>query len=420
MDNTIRWQRGAEPVQPLRIAVAGAGTRAGVHLEAIATLPRYWRLVGVCDVRPERAQEAGGLYDAPAYADPLTMLDETKPDALYVVVPPDGHHPLTLAAAERGIHVITEVPISISLALADLMIEACHKAGVVLEVAESVLRSPREQLRQEVMRRGLLGPPTLGRMTYGSGSYHGMSGVLALLGGTPESAWGWAHDLPTVPYLDFTGVAKQEHDWEAGTFRWPDDKAAGQPGPTLLYEHPPRPFSRSTNGWEVVGPRGLLVGEELVLLDEGGGRPRERRFAIREEMVPAGGMEMVGRAVLDTDPPVVWENPLVGRWEPTKSGRPGTQSAAWQLVSFYESIVEKRPAWYGAAAGRRDIELLIALRDSARRGSVPVDLPLRGTTAHEEGLHEQYRRTYGHDPVREWREALTKLYPRGGITHGVL
>jgi hypothetical protein len=117
---------------------------------------------------------------------------------------------------------------------------------------------------------------------------------------------------------------------------------------------------------------------------------------------------------------VVWENPLLGRWTPVEKGRPGDLSAAWQLVSFYESIVEKKPAWYGAAAGRRDIELLIALRDSARHGSLSVDLPLRETTAHEEALHEQYRHTYGHDPVHEWREALTKLYPRGGITHGVL
>ena len=49
-----------------------------------------------------------------------------------------------------------------------------------------------------------------------------------------------------------------------------------------------------------------------------------------------------------------------------------------------------------------------------------MDLPLRSVTTHEEALHEQYRRTYGHDPLAEWREALTKLYPRGGITHGVL
>src|SRR4051794_24142788 len=98
-----------------RIAVAGAGARAQNHLTAIARLPRYWQLAGVSDVRADRAAAAGEQFGAPAFADPLRMLDETRPDALFVVVPPDGHHPLAMAAAERGIHVVCEVPISISL-----------------------------------------------------------------------------------------------------------------------------------------------------------------------------------------------------------------------------------------------------------------------------------------------------------------
>ncbi|MGH2352227.1 MAG: Gfo/Idh/MocA family protein, partial [Chloroflexota bacterium] len=111
-NHDLRANPGAQP--PLRIAVAGAGTRAQVHLAAIASLPAYWQLAGVCDVRPERAEAAGRQYDVPNFGDPISLLEQTHPDALYVVVPPDGHHPLTLAAAERGIHVITEVPISIT------------------------------------------------------------------------------------------------------------------------------------------------------------------------------------------------------------------------------------------------------------------------------------------------------------------
>ncbi|MBI3970464.1 MAG: Gfo/Idh/MocA family oxidoreductase, partial [Chloroflexi bacterium] len=143
MNEVDRSMGDPKPAEPLRIAVAGAGTRAQVHLAAIAATPAYWQLAGMCDVRPERAEAAGRQYAAPSFGDPVTMLEETRPDALYVVVPPDGHHPLTLAAAERGVHVITEVPISITLPLADLMIDACRRHGVVLEVAESIQRSPR-------------------------------------------------------------------------------------------------------------------------------------------------------------------------------------------------------------------------------------------------------------------------------------
>jgi predicted dehydrogenase len=402
------------------MAVAGAGTRARVHLAALAAVPRYWRLVGVCDVRSERAEAAGRQYDTPSFSDPIALLEVTKPDALYIVVPPDGHHSLALAAAERGVHVITEVPISITLPLAHLMIHACNRHNVVLEVAESIQRSPREQVRQEVVRRGLLGRPTLGRMTYASGSYHGLSAVLSLLGGTPAQAWGWVHDVPTVPHTDFTGLRKMAHDWELGVYRWPVEGASGHPGPTLIYEHPPRPASRGLNYWEVVGPHGMSAGDDVVLVEGGNDRPTERRYTMQPEMTTVDGVEVVARLVLPTNPPIVWENPVLGKWEPGITGRAGDFGAAWQLLSFYESIADGKPAWYGAEAARRDIELLIALRDSARHGSRPVALPLHEVTDHERALHETYHQTYGHDPVAEWREALTKLYPRGGITHGVL
>jgi predicted dehydrogenase len=377
------------------------------------------------------------------------MLDVARPDALFIVVPPDGHHPLAIAAAERGIHVITEVPISISLPLADMMIAACREHKVVFEVAENAIRRPAERLRQEVVREGLLGAPTVARMTYTSGSYHGIGAVLATLGEAgetlPARAWGWRHDLPALPSVDFTGLEKRTHDWEFGVFRWADQgvltptlsqgerglsplplgeaarragEGADHPGLTLLYEQPPRPGGR--NAWEINGPRGRTVGEEVVLLESNDGRLSERRLTMQRETAVVNGVEALARMFLPADPPVVWENPYAALGIPaTPEGDRELVDCA-QLVDFYHSVVDGAPAAYGAARARRDLELLMAVRDSARHGSAPVDLPLRSVTGHERALHEAYRQTYGHDPVTEWRDAFTQLYPRGGITHGVV
>jgi predicted dehydrogenase len=402
---------------PLRVAVIGAGARAQDHLAAIARLPRHWQLLGICDARAERAQAAATQYGVPAFGDPLELLDAVRPNAALVIVPPDGHHPLVLAAAERGVHVLTEVPISISLPLADLMIDACRRHQVILEVAENVWRRPVEQLRREVIRRGLLGNPTLARLSYTSGSYHGLSAVLELLDGQPEQVWGWRRDLPTLPQLDLTGRPRVYHDWEFGLYRWPRDPASGQDGPTLLYEQPPRPGGQ--NAWEIMGPGGRTLGNDVFLAESSDGVLRERRFSTHWEHELVDGQERPARLVLPTDPPIVWENPLLSMGLPESAASLRHFAEVWQLLDFHQAILSGSAPRYGAAAGRRDLELLIALRESARQGSTAVALPLRAETEHERALHASYRQTYGHDPLTQWRDAIGQLYPRGGITHGI-
>ena len=63
-------------------------------------------LVGFYDIRPERAEEkqafmgTGKVY----YGGVEEKLDDCKPDALYICVPPDQHGAIEMAAIERGVH----------------------------------------------------------------------------------------------------------------------------------------------------------------------------------------------------------------------------------------------------------------------------------------------------------------------------
>jgi hypothetical protein len=305
----------------------------------------------------------------------------------------------------------------------------------VLEVAENAVRRPVERLRQAVVRAGLLGPVTVARMTYTSGSYHGIGAICAAMGEVgetlPARAWGWGHDLPMPPNVDFTGLEKRTHEWECGVFRWAPipgeesgERGAGDAGDasaaglTLLYELPPRPGGR--NAWEVSGPTGKTGGEEVILLESTDGRLRERRLAMQRETERRDGVEVLARMVLPSDPPVVWENSYahLGILALPEHDRDLVDCA--QLVDFYHSVVDGREPGYGPRRARRDLELLLALRESTRHGSAAVDLPLRAITDHERALHDTYRQTYGRDPVAEWRQVLGQRYPRGGITHGVV
>lgn len=407
-------------MQQLTIAIAGAGTRAEQHLHTLASLSDHYRVVAVSDVRASRAAAAAQRFAATAFADPLRMLDETRPDALFIVVPPDGHHALTIAAAERGIHVLCEVPISITLPLANQMISACRRAGVVLEICENVPRMPKERVKQEVVRRGLLGQILLARLQYTSGAYHGMSAVRRLLPGRATHVWGFRRILPALPQVEFSGLVQDTQDWECGFFSFGEaTEGAGAEAPPeiarLLYEQPLRPGTR--NSWEIVGTRGRVTDSDVHLLREGpDGRWREVTYPITYNTSPRPGGEALLRAVIATDPPVIWENPHASLALP--AGQDDVARAS-QLLTFHRSIVEGGVPEYGADEARTDLELLIALRESARQGSVPIDLPLQELTGHERILHEEYRQTYGHDPLAPPETIAGAFYPRGGITHGV-
>ena len=90
-------------VRNLRIAVIGTGGRAQAHLATISRLHDVYALAAVCDVDPERAREVGARFGVPAYTDVVMMLERERPEVALIVVPPDGHHVLTVPCAERGV-----------------------------------------------------------------------------------------------------------------------------------------------------------------------------------------------------------------------------------------------------------------------------------------------------------------------------
>jgi len=79
--------------------------------------------------------------------------------------------------------------------------------------------------------------------------------------------------------------------------------------------------------------------------------------------------------------------------------------------SIYKAVVEDTEPEYGALNARKDQEILIAIRESALKGSIPIKLPLTDITEHEQQLHEAYEAKYGHAPLEvAHREARSTTY----------
>ncbi len=89
------------------------------------------------------------------------MLRREKPDFVTVATPSGAHLPAVLAAARRGVHVICEKPLEISLARIDRMIAACDRAGVTLGAIFPQRFNPVVRAVHDAAAAGRFGPLAL-------------------------------------------------------------------------------------------------------------------------------------------------------------------------------------------------------------------------------------------------------------------
>ena len=384
----------------LKVAVLGVGNRAQDHLRTLSRLPGLCRLVAVCDADPARAARVGAEYGVTGFTDLERLLAEAAPDLLYVITPPDSHHAAVELAGRHGVHVVSETPIATTLPLADAMIASAARHGVKLEVAENVWRWPNERLKRQIVDAGLIGEVTQVHLWYYSGSYHGISAARTLIGSEPTRARGYARETPVPPYRDRLGRSHTTGPYELGLVEFAN-------GAICVYQFPLFPHFR--NAWDVVGTTGAIVGSDLVLVRDG-----ERQvFPIRQEIDESSGVPALVRVYVETDPPIVWENPyrdyLIGAG-PDDIGR------ADILAGTRRAILDGGDPDNGAASARADQEVLNALRESARRDGAWVDLPLTAITEGERQLHADYARRYGHDPLGDADTVINLQHPRNTPT----
>ncbi len=99
-------------MKKLRIAIVGCGCISTMHLTPISVMENT-ELVGVCDIKKDRAVLAGKKYNAAVYTDYQKMILELKPDILHICVPHYLHPIISRFALENGVNVLCEKPMSI-------------------------------------------------------------------------------------------------------------------------------------------------------------------------------------------------------------------------------------------------------------------------------------------------------------------
>ena len=144
----------------IHIGLVGAGNISQTHADAAAQIDGA-RVVAVCGRRRDRAERLAARSEATAYDD-LGRFLEHRPMDLVVIGSPSGlHAEQGIAAAQHGLHVLTEKPIDTSTARADRLIAEAARAGVTLGVIFQDRMKPDITRLKALVDAGRLGTPIL-------------------------------------------------------------------------------------------------------------------------------------------------------------------------------------------------------------------------------------------------------------------
>jgi predicted dehydrogenase len=148
----------------LRLAIIGTGFGRNVQAVAFRRHPGF-ELVAFAGSDEARTRRiAGELGVEGAFGDWRRMLAEARPDVVSIAAPPDLHHPMMLAALERGCHVMCEKPTALHRLQAAEMREAARRAGRVAAINHEFRFFPARAHALALVRRGDIGTPRRGEI----------------------------------------------------------------------------------------------------------------------------------------------------------------------------------------------------------------------------------------------------------------
>jgi predicted dehydrogenase len=101
----------------VRVAIAGTGSIARIHANALHKLGDQAEIVAAADIDEARLAAFCGKHRIPsAYRDLGNLLAKEQPGLVHLCTPPHLHHPQALSCLEAGASVLVEKPPALSLA----------------------------------------------------------------------------------------------------------------------------------------------------------------------------------------------------------------------------------------------------------------------------------------------------------------
>jgi len=231
----LRAAQEGQRVEPISVALLGAGEQGKVLMEAARRIPGV-RFQAVCDIWPYNRNWMTGRLRAythvcNAYEDYREMLDKEKDLQAVIVATPDFWHARhTIACLSAGLHVYCETPMAHTVADARRMVEAARRNGRLLQIGQQRRSNPQYRFCYETVlaevtllgrivavngqsnrgvqlpygwpKRAEIDPPTLRKYGYGSMEQF--------------RNWRWYKGLGSGPVVEFGAHQVDVYNWFLG------------------------------------------------------------------------------------------------------------------------------------------------------------------------------------------------------------
>ena len=341
------------------IGIVGTGMISNFHAKAIADT-EDGKLIGCFNRNLSRAQEFAEENNCRVFETLGQMLDDLEIQAIAICTPSGAHLEPALAAAEAGKHVMVEKPLEVTPEKCDQIIAACESSGVKLGVTFQSRFHESSRLMKQAVDAGRFGKITLGdayvkwyrsQEYYDSGAWRGtwaLDGGGALMNQAVHSV-----DLllwlmgPVKRVNAMMGTMTHERIEVEDTVIANIEFQSGALG---VIEATTTAFPGALKRIEIAGSEGSAVLEEEDLTQWTFANETDEDESIRKRI--AGKTETGGGAA-----------------DPSAIGHHGHTEV---FNDFLKAIGSGDEPLVNGAEGRRSIELICAIYESARSGKTVV------------------------------------------------
>ena len=152
----------------LHVGMIGAGGNANGHMRALKRLadPDNVEIAAVCDIYDPRREAAAEFTGGKPFKDYRRLLEHSGLDYVTISVPEHWHAPITLDAADAGLHVYVEKPLTYSIDEGLAVVKKVRSSGITLQCGIQGMSDNSYETAAELIKQGAIGKVVMAHIDY--------------------------------------------------------------------------------------------------------------------------------------------------------------------------------------------------------------------------------------------------------------